>query len=220
MKDDTAKKIEEKDITQVVDVLLESHNKVDARQHPLTSALFGHITSALRNFGFDEKAPANFTAVAKYKFALLNGRAKKGLCLMGRPGTGKTLAMKFINGGGYRAQSLVRLYTDNPELFEDRCYGIPEYNVQVPILTIDDLGAEPTLNYYGTKVEVMDDVVSRRAVLFCDCGHLLNLTTNLQPEELDERYGPRLFSRIREMCNVVIFQGPDRRKTGNEEFMR
>lgn len=36
---------------------------------------------------------------------------------------------------------------------------------------------------------------------------------------MSERYGPRLFSRITEICNVVIFDGPDRRNVGNESYM-
>lgn len=181
---------------------------------------YATVANALRDFGFDSTVEANFDQVVRYKCALRAGVARRGLCLMGNVGTGKSLAMKFINGGGYRAQSLVRLYGKCREVFEDQCYGMPDLNVEIPVLTIDDLGAEPTYNDFGTKLEVMDELISLREVMFDERGHITNVTTNLSEAELDDRYGPRLMSRLKKMTNIVVFTGPDRRRTGNEEFMR
>jgi DNA replication protein DnaC len=41
--------------------------------------------------------------------------------------------------------------------------------------------------------------------------HMTHLTTNLKPDEIEQAYGTRVRSRMREMFNVILLTGPDRR---------
>ena len=62
---------------------------------------YTRTAKALRDYGFDSKVEANFDEIVRYRCAFRAGIAKRGLCLMGKVGTGKKMEMGFIKGGGY-----------------------------------------------------------------------------------------------------------------------
>ena len=73
----------------------------------------------------------------------------------------------------------------------------------------DDLGVEPTGSHYTKEYNVMGEILLSRYDLL---SHLepgkrvkTHITTNLNAEELEKRYGTRVRSRLREMMNVVAF---------------
>lgn len=174
--------------------------------------------SALCEYGFDNEVQENFDSLVKYYCARQAGIARKGLCILGTVGTGKTFGMEFLMGTVKHSQELADLYQSNKPQFEFICFGDSYYH-DYRNLFIDDLGAEATVVDYGTRIEVIEMIVSRRCAMFNRYGCKTFLTSNLTSKEIDERYGPRLFSRIREMCNIIIFTGPDRRGTGNEAYL-
>ena len=59
-------------------------------------------------------------------------------------------------------------------------------------VTIDDIGAEGKFNHYGTQSELLDFVLSRRE----DASRPTCYTTNLTPEQIQERYGERIIDRL------------------------
>lgn len=87
---------------------------------------------------------------------------------------------------------------------------------------IDDLGEEGERVYYGSKSMVMCDVMdawSESAAQFGDFDHQHNfpqgygipiLSTNLNVDELEQKYGSRFISRIKRcFSHVVVLQGDD-----------
>lgn len=71
----------------------------------------------------------------------------------------------------------------------------------------DDLGVEPMGRNYGKDCNVMGEVLLSRYELFMQTKGKLktHATTNLNAEELEERYGNRVRSRMRELFNLIAF---------------
>jgi hypothetical protein len=71
----------------------------------------------------------------------------------------------------------------------------------------DDLGIEPLGRHYGEDCNVMGEVLLSRYELYLQTKTKIktHATTNLNAEELEERYGNRVRSRMRELFNLVAF---------------
>ena len=80
----------------------------------------------------------------------------------------------------------------------------------------DDMGVEPPGRFYGKDLNVMGEVLLSRYDLFLETNRKVktHATTNLNAEELEERYGNRVRSRMRELFNLVAFDqnARDKRK--------
>ena len=78
----------------------------------------------------------------------------------------------------------------------------------------DDLGVEPTGRHYGKDCNVMGEILLSRYELFVNHNIRTHCTTNLNARELEERYGKRVRSRMRQMFNLVAFErdSKDKRK--------
>lgn len=138
----------------------------------------------------------------------------KGLLLQGKEGTGKTHVavsiLKEILRKGYRG-----LYWNVPELFlelrrtmspgADITEGaILDEATEVDLLVLDDLGAEKASDYVMDRLYVLVN------------GRYENdlptlITTNRTLEELRSQIGPRIVSRISEMCMRIEFPPGDYR---------
>lgn len=135
-----------------------------------------------------------------------------GLLLCGLPGNGKTtlakaiaslinvlnlkssygdaMAMRIID-----AKELTRLNREHYEQFKQWR--------SVPMLTIDDLGEEPTeVLDYGNIISPVIDLLTYRY------NEQLTtvITTNLIKKQIRERYGDRIADRFREMMTTIIFE--------------
>ena len=78
----------------------------------------------------------------------------------------------------------------------------------------DDLGAESTLKYYGNQCNVMGEILLSRYDHFINNHMVTHATTNLSASELEDYYGNRVRSRMREMLNLIAFDSSakDKRK--------
>ena len=176
--------------------------------------------------GYDRRVPENFTVAAKYLAALRDGVRTKGLCLLGRVGVGKTGAVKVIaEVAGFRWRDSIELcdiYQSSRENFVELLTG-GDYRADK--MVIDELGSEPTVCDYGTRLEVLADVIARRSTIYQNSRVKTIITCNLPITTTDgvlgivERYGERTMSRIQGMCNVIVFEGPDQRQTANDEYL-
>lgn len=78
----------------------------------------------------------------------------------------------------------------------------------------DDLGTESVLKYFGNDCNVLSEVLLSRYDLFISRQLITHITTNLSASEIEDVYGNRVRSRIREMCNLISFaeESVDKRK--------
>lgn len=156
---------------------------------------------------------------------------KKGLIVRGGIGTGKTTLFKvlriyyqkylknqpfhllsttsivdnFINNG------VIVLPPQGIQSFVRSVDGIPDFKQPI-IKCYDDLGVEPkSANHFGNSRNVMADIILKRYDLFMKYGMRTFISTNLTPSQIENLYGKRVRSRLREMCNQIFYGGEDRR---------
>jgi DNA replication protein DnaC len=150
---------------------------------------------------------------------------KKGIMLCGPVGTGKTTIMKLFRANQRRSFQWItcreladRFKKDGEELLHVWSNPI---NVPAHIDTFwqnqlgacfDDLGTEGTKKHYGDAVNVMADILLNRYDQAVIPFHYTHITTNLTSDEIEQYYGSRVRSRMREMFNMLVLGGEDRRK--------
>ncbi|MFD2888074.1 hypothetical protein [Chitinophaga cymbidii] len=79
----------------------------------------------------------------------------------------------------------------------------------------DDLGLESPVQCWGNTCNVMAEILLSRYDLYVSQHRMVtHVTTNLNSGELEEAYGPRVRSRMREMFNLVAFEEGSRDKRG------
>ena len=76
----------------------------------------------------------------------------------------------------------------------------------------DDLGTENHLKFYGVECNVMAEILLSRYDQFCLQGLQTHLTTNLTSMDIEEQYGKRVRSRMREMFNLLSFDAGSKDK--------
>lgn len=133
----------------------------------------------------------------------------KGLLIAGPVGTGKThltaaiatyvmenffVPVKFITA--------VDLF-NGLHNFDDSRFA--EDLKSVDLLVIDDLGKEKITDW---RLEKLFEIINAR---YEDYKPIV-ITTNYTNSELENRIGAAIYSRICEMCRLVIMDGEDRRK--------
>lgn len=132
------------------------------------------------------------------------GDPGKGLLLIGHKGSGKTLLMRAL---GMCLSEELRFQVHNTRKVTsgyntEGDAGIRSYTAPGNVL-FDDLGDERMGQHYGDKVEVMSLIIQDRYELFVDRGIMTHFTTNLSASEIRERYGDRVYSRLKHMVNII-----------------
>jgi DNA replication protein DnaC len=138
---------------------------------------------------------------------------KPWLLLLGSVGTGKTVTLTAL-------YEHFRRYGRRPEVLGcgrvvegamlDSARSIARYSgyedllgyMECRVLLIDDFGVEPTsVKSYGTAcssvAEVLYERYERRSPTI--------ISTNLSVAEISERYGERLYDRLCEVCDRILF---------------
>ncbi len=140
----------------------------------------------------------------------------KGIVLLGKTGRGKSFPFEILwriihpkDELKFRKAScidIVNNYNINgPEILKDYLAG--NY-------LFDDLGTEENGMHYGNRINVMDQLIQLRYQGFYQ-GFKTYFTTNLDATRIEERYGERSFSRLKEMCKWLPFDGEDKRALKN-----
>ena len=134
-----------------------------------------------------------------------------GLMMIGNAGTGKTHLAAAIThyvieefGATVKFGCFTDILTDIKKSFstdEDIVRQLKE----VPLLVIDDLGKERQSEWSDS---ILYEVINSR---YEDYMPTI-ITTNLNPKQLEARFGEAILSRLFEMCDAINMSGTDIRK--------
>ena len=139
----------------------------------------------------------------------------KGVLLSGPVGCGKTSLMKLLPFVVPHQRKYVVMPCRNIVFaFNHLGYKTIEDYGESSAFCFDDIGVEPLGRYFGKDCNVIGEILLSRYELFLDTPLKTHGTTNLNAEELEERYGLRVRSRMRELFNLIAFDQstPDKRK--------
>lgn len=150
---------------------------------------------------------------------LIDPNGTPGLMLCGLYGNGKTtlaIALAWLIGYitkceyGYSKMANVKFYTAKDicrlcaasEKFKEQ-YDQYDDIFREPMIIIDELGEEPReVMVYGMIHTPLIDLIGERYAQ----QRMTIITTNLNVDELKEKYGERIYDRFTEMITSVIFE--------------
>lgn len=141
----------------------------------------------------------------------------KGLLIYGNVGCGKTELLRCLQKYLQLLDSplqfgVVPLKEIAEEFAADGYQAFHRRSNKVEHWLFDDLGQtdKETVANYANRVNIAENVILARYERY-RTGTLSHFTTNMSFEELQQHYDGRVWSRLTEMCNLVMLTGPDRR---------
>ena len=142
----------------------------------------------------------------------------KGILLVGHVGNGKTSLMRFFSTNqlySFRVERIIDITSDYKVLGES---GVKSYASNVKVspniyglenygYCFDDIGTEEIpARHYGESKNVFAEVLLSRYDNHLTPFQSTHATTNKDLKEIEETYGSRVYDRMKEMFNVVIFE--------------
>lgn len=182
-----------------------------------TPSHIGQVSKWLEDHGYKNRDQKGFNELCVYLCRRSKG-LRRGLLLTGGNGSGKTSFFKaaFPKLWNVSASTIALRVKDEGISETVDTFGRPqlgEYfggsHPESFDMLIDDVGAEPIINDYGTKLQVIGEVISERYTLWQNIGSITSITTNLSGTKFAEIYGARIFSRVMEMCVPVSLNASD-----------
>ena len=177
---------------------------------------------------------------AAKSFAENYPKGRKGICMWGKPGTGKTHLLcatlqhlTLERGVPCRYVEISLLFSEIKEAFQRNISALTALAplADVEILAIDEIGKGRGTDF---ERETLDELLGRRYNADRTTLFATNCNARLRPrldpgasgfaspltvareavsdQELSERIGDRSFSRLAEMADILHVQGEDRRK--------
>jgi len=188
--------------------------EVDKANEAVFDAVFSHLCLRLVQIDARDQLGRNLSL-------------KKGFLLMGDLGSGKSTLMRliseFVQLGQYlkkngavafkptTTQDVCQLYKQTGSI-DKHTYNEDGVTEKPAVFCFDELGREPrVVDHYGTKLDVMSQVLQIRYALWQTKGVYSHFITNMNLEELTSTYGEFIVQRIVEMSNVIELNGDSRR---------
>ena len=137
----------------------------------------------------------------------------KGILLCGPVGCGKTTLMSLMR---YVPQPPKKFFVKTCrdisfEFIKDGYEVIHRYShghnthAEHKNYCFDDLGTEKNLKYFGNECNVMAEIILSRYDIFISKKIHTHITSNLSASEIENAYGNRVRSRLRNMLNLIAF---------------
>ena len=159
----------------------------------------------------------------------------KGIFLYGAIGSGKTILMQtilktlrvnriiyiplvscreIVAGFHVKGFESIEDYTTRSFSMQSTPRGDFQDRDKPRAYLFDDFGNEQDGLYYGSKINVMAEILLSRYSYFQTYGMTTHVTSNMghDGDEIEKKYGTLLRSRMREMFNFVELKGVDLRK--------
>lgn len=144
----------------------------------------------------------------------------KGILLSGPVGCGKTALMNLMKilARAEHKFSVKPCREVSFEFIQDGYQIIHKYSCgrlyhsDPKTICFDDLGTENNLKYYGNECNIMAEITLSRYDIFISKRIVTHITTNLSASEIEQHYGLRVRSRLRELCNLVSFNSSTKDK--------
>ena len=179
-----------------------------------------------RDFTIDENNQNYLNLLCKYfsrdiEFETIHrGELRKGLLVIGNPGTGKSSSFKIIQmiSKIYGLQSLWFPIVETKKVVEK--FNVEKNkdsiieNYSIGTFCFDDLGSENEANnihVWGSKEDIFIRILENRYDEFIAKNTKTFITTNLSLIQIEKRYGSRVRDRFVSMFNLIELNGTSRR---------
>lgn len=164
-----------------------------------------------------ERTPETDDARRAMRDWMRDGELLPAPALWGKPGRGKTHLMSLVVREVIVRRDVVAWFRSMPQLLAElqSAFDTPEYNrvwgraTMVPLLVLDDLGAEMDSDWKADRVDALIDERYRHELPIV-------LTTNVAPADWQEAFGARSASRLSGMTFAVEVAGRDWRQDGRQ----
>jgi hypothetical protein len=148
--------------------------------------------------------------------AYFNLKLYKGICLIGNVGVGKTELLKAlltiysIKHAFHNSEKIVSQFLESRDhSMINKWASTSKFNgteTKYRPCLYDDLGCENRILDFGNEINLMSQILNRRYDLSKRDPEILTFaTTNLDTDELLQKYGSRTDSRFNEMFNFISF---------------
>ena len=179
-----------------------------------------------RDFVIDENNQNYLNMICKYfskdiEFETIHrGELRKGLLIIGNPGTGKSSSLKIIQmiSKNYGLKSLWFPIVETKKVVEK--FNVEKNkdsiieNYSIGNFCFDDLGSENEANnihVWGSKEDIFIRILENRYDEFIAKNTKTFITTNLSLLQIEKRYGSRVRDRFVSMFNLIELNGTSRR---------
>lgn len=129
----------------------------------------------------------------------------KGLLLFGSCGRGKSLLVR------YAIPMLIRVFCQRIVSVVD-C-GSQQGNIDEilrrKLISLDDVGIEVDRVDYGTRRNIVVEAINKAQD---NPDTMLVMSSNLSGDAIRERYGDRIFDRVKYLCHRISFNGQSLRR--------